>query len=165
LRQPGLSRLLLGLRERSGCHYFERRADAHSLKAFMNGPRVMLGLLSDQHAGNNGLRLPFFGHDCSTSAAPALFALRYHAELYTGICFRTGLAQWRIEAGSQIPTHEGGKPRTVEAIMLDVNRALEAAVRRDPANWFWVHNRWKPAKPGKTKPPVVSEPEAGVSAR
>ena len=27
--------------------------------------------------------------------------------------------------------------------MLDVNRAFEAAVRRDPANWFWVHNRWK----------------------
>jgi len=27
--------------------------------------------------------------------------------------------------------------------MRDVNRALEAAVRRDPANWFWVHRRWK----------------------
>ncbi len=30
--------------------------------------------------------------------------------------------------------------------MLDVNRAFEEAVRRDPANWFWVHKRWKPAK-------------------
>ena len=28
--------------------------------------------------------------------------------------------------------------------MRDVNRAFEAAVRRDPANWFWVHSRWKP---------------------
>jgi lauroyl/myristoyl acyltransferase len=27
--------------------------------------------------------------------------------------------------------------------MRDVNRAFEAAVRRDPANWFWVHRRWK----------------------
>jgi KDO2-lipid IV(A) lauroyltransferase len=27
--------------------------------------------------------------------------------------------------------------------MRDVNRAFEAAVRRDPANWFWVHDRWK----------------------
>ena len=26
-------------------------------------------------------------------------------------------------------------------------RALEAAIRRDPANWFWVHNRWKLPKP------------------
>jgi lauroyl/myristoyl acyltransferase len=23
---------------------------------------------------------------------------------------------------------------------------MEAAVRRDPANWFWVHNRWKPRR-------------------
>ena len=31
--------------------------------------------------------------------------------------------------------------------MLDVNRAFEAAIRRDPANWFWVHNRWKTPQP------------------
>jgi len=27
--------------------------------------------------------------------------------------------------------------------MRDVNGAFETAVRRDPANWFWVHRRWK----------------------
>ena len=31
--------------------------------------------------------------------------------------------------------------------MLDVNRAFEMAVKRDPANWFWVHNRWKRGHP------------------
>jgi hypothetical protein len=30
--------------------------------------------------------------------------------------------------------------------MLDVNRAFEDAIRRDPANWFWVHKRWKPPR-------------------
>jgi lauroyl/myristoyl acyltransferase len=29
----------------------------------------------------------------------------------------------------------------------NVNRAFEAAVQRDPATWFWVHNRWKPGRP------------------
>jgi len=37
----------------------------------------------------------------------------------------------------KIPTHENGEPRSPEAIMRDVNNAFEAAVRRDPANWFW----------------------------
>jgi KDO2-lipid IV(A) lauroyltransferase len=54
-----------------------------------------------------------------------------------------GLAKWRLELGEKIPTHENGRPRSSEDIMRDVNRALEAAVRRDPANWFWVHRRWK----------------------
>jgi lauroyl/myristoyl acyltransferase len=146
LRQPSLNRLLQSLRERSGCRYFERRFDGQALRNFMNGRNVMLGLLSDQHAGQNGLRLPFLGHDCSTSAAPAIFALRYDCTLITGVCYRVGLGRWRIEAGDTIATRENGRPRSTADIMLEVNRALEDAVRRDPANWFWVHNRWKPGK-------------------
>src|ERR1041384_790525 len=112
----------------------------------MTARGVLLGLLADQHAGAAGLRLPFFGRECSTSSAPAVFALRYQLPLFTGICYRIGLARWRIEAGAEIPTRDAeGRPRPTEEIMLDVNRAYEAAIRRDPANWFWVHKRWKPA--------------------
>ena len=162
LRQPSLNRLLQSLRERSGCLYFERRFQGAALRAFMNKPGGLLGLLSDQSAGQAGLRLPFFGHDCSTTAAPAILALRYHCALYTGICYRVGLARWRIEQNPEIPTHEQGQPRSTEAIMLDVNRAFEAAVRRDPANWFWVHNRWKQFQRPSPKPEVQSaEPTPG----
>jgi len=92
------------------------------------------------------LWVPFLGRECSTSAAPAVFALRYDATLYTAICYRTSLARWVIEVGDQIPTEENGKARSVEEITRDVNRAFETAVLRDPANWFWVHQRWKPKK-------------------
>jgi KDO2-lipid IV(A) lauroyltransferase len=143
LRQDSLNRLLQSLRQRSGCLFFERRFEAAALKQRMNQRGVLLGLLADQHAGESGIRLPFLGHDCSTSTAPAVFALRYEAALCTGICYRVGLAQWRLEAGTGIPTHENGRPRSVASLMLEVNRAFETAVRRDPANWFWVHNRWK----------------------
>jgi len=146
LRQPSLNRLMQSLRERSGCRFFERRTEAAALKTWMANPGVMLGLLADQHASLGGVRLPFLGHECSTSLAPAVFALRYHCRLHTGICYRVGLAQWEIEAGPEIPTHENGRPRSSEAIMRDVNRAFEVAIRRDPANWFWVHNRWKSPK-------------------
>jgi KDO2-lipid IV(A) lauroyltransferase len=145
LRQSSLNRLLQTLRERSGCLFFERRFEGAALRTFMNQPGVILGLLSDQNAGESGLRLPFLGHNCSTSPAPAVFALRYRCRLHTGICYRIGLAHWRIEAGPEIPTLEDGQPRSTAAIMVDVNRAFEQAVRRDPANWFWVHNRWKQA--------------------
>ena len=147
LRQPSLNRLLQSLREKSGCLFFERRFDADALKATMNKPGVILGLLCDQNGGRKGLQFPFLGHYAATSPAVALFALRYHCPLYTGICHRTGLAQWRIEAGAEIPTHENGSARSTEAIMRDVNAAFEAAIRRDPANWFWVHNRWKHGTP------------------
>ncbi|HVV01534.1 MAG TPA: hypothetical protein VHH88_09245 [Verrucomicrobiae bacterium] len=168
LRQSSLNRLLQSLRERSGCLFFERRFEGAALKHFMNQPGIMLGLLSDQNAGESGLRLPFLGHNCSTSQAPAVFALRYHCKLHTGICYRVGLARWRIEAGPEIPTHQDGLPRSTTDIMLDVNRAFEDAVRRDPANWFWVHNRWKQATykhRQSSPPPLTSQNEDVTSAR
>jgi KDO2-lipid IV(A) lauroyltransferase len=162
LRQPSVNRLLQSLRERSGCLFFERRFDAQALKAFMNQPGVMLGLLSDQSGGT--LRGPFLGHECSTTAAPAIFALRYHCALITGICYRVGLARWRIEAGGEIPTRENGQPRSTAAIMRDVNQAFELAVRRDPANWFWVHRRWKPANSRAGVPPAPTDVSPAVEA-
>jgi KDO2-lipid IV(A) lauroyltransferase len=158
LRQPALNRLMQSLRERSGCRFFERRTEAAALKACMADTGLLLGLLADQHASRGALRLSFLGHECSTSSAPAVFALRYRCPLHTGICYRVGLARWRIEAGEEIPTRENGQPRPTRKIMSDVNRAFEIAVRRDPANWFWVHDRWKPPKP------AVQSSESGVKA-
>ena len=149
-----LNAYLLRLRQHSGCWYFERRTGGRALREAMNQQRLMLGLLADQHAGDKGLRLPFLGRDCATSAAPAVFALRYRCPLFPAICYRVGLGRWRIEVGEEIPILEAGQPRSVAAITQDINRALEAAVRRDPANWFWVHNRWKPAK--RPRPPADS---------
>ena len=152
LNQPGLNQVLLSLRNTADCRFFERRADITALKEAMSSTGLMLGLLADQH-GVTGMRLPFFGRECSTSIAPAVFALRYECPLHTAICYRTGLARWRIETGDEIPTKVDGHPRSVADIMLDVNREFEKAIRRDPANWFWVHRRWKP--PGRKVKRVV----------
>lgn len=146
IRNPAVDKIVGRLRASSGCLFFERRKDGAALRAALRGNKLILGLLADQHSGDHGLRLPFLGHDCNTSKAPAVFALRFGAPLYTAICYRTRLAHWRIEVGDEIPTQENGEPRPLGAIMLDVNRAFDAAVRRDPANWFWVHNRWKMSK-------------------
>ena len=146
LRQPGLNRLMQELRAKSGCLFFERREDMAALKAAMHQSNLMVGLLVDQHAGDRGARLPFFGHDCSTSVAPAVFALRYHCPLVPAICYRTAPGRWCIEIGEEIPTRENGRPRSTQAISAEMNRAFEVAIRRDPANWFWVHNRWKPGR-------------------
>jgi Kdo2-lipid IVA lauroyltransferase/acyltransferase len=141
LKQPALNRIMVSLRENSDCRFFERRRDGAALKAAMNDTGLLLGLLADQ--SSKGVRLPFLGHECDTSTAPAVFALRYNCPLHTAICYRVALANWRIEVGDEIPTRENGQARSIAAIMGDVNRAFEAAVRRDPANWFWVHRRWK----------------------
>lgn len=149
LRQEAATRALLRIRQRSGCLFFERRREAAALRHALRTQPLLLGLLADQHDGT-GVRVPFFGLDAGTSVAPALLALRYGCPLFTAFCFRTGLAQWRLEAGEAIATHDAdGHKRTLDAIAREMNRSFEGAIRRDPANWFWVHRRWKP--PGKRR--------------
>ena len=144
IQPAGLNKVLLQLRKQSKSLLFERRTEANALKAAMSTPGILLGLLVDQHAGKSGVWVPFFGKECCTNTAPAVYALRYNYKLFTGFCFRIGLARWRLEAGDEIATHENGQARPIAAITTDINRSFEAAIRRDPANWFWVHNRWKP---------------------
>ena len=141
LNQPAFNRLMQELRVKSGARYFERRTDGKALRDALGRGGMVLGLLADQ--SSLGLRAPFLGRDCNTGLAPAVLALRYGCDLYTAICYRTALAHWRLELGEKIPTRAEGRMRPSTDIMLDVNRALETAVRRDPANWFWVHRRWK----------------------
>ena len=146
LRQPSVNRLMQKMREKSGVLYFDRRGAGTALKELMHKGGVMLGLLADQHAGDKGLPAPFFGRICSTSAAPMVFALRYDCPLYTTVCYRTAPGRWTIELGPEVSLHENGHARPLVAIATDINEAFEVAVRRDPANWFWVHKRWKPGR-------------------
>jgi KDO2-lipid IV(A) lauroyltransferase len=160
LSPPSLNRLMQSLRERSGCRFFERRTDGAALKACMADTGLLLGLLADQRSGTGGVRLPFLGHECSTSTAPATFALRYRCPLHTAICYRVGPARWRIEVGDEIPTRDNGQPRASADIMRNVHRAFEIGVRRDPANWFWVHDRWR--RPGPKSEIQYPTPEGGA---
>lgn len=162
---PRLNRLLQSLRAHSGCRYFERRTELSALKSWMAPAGRMVGFLSDQHAGRSGVRAPFFGVECSTTTAPVVFALRYRLPLLVAICYRTAPARWRIEFSADVRLEEDGRPRSVEAITADINRVFESAIRRDPANWFWVHNRWKPDRlPPARGPRPASAAATGASA-
>jgi KDO2-lipid IV(A) lauroyltransferase len=156
LPQPALNRLLQTLRRLSGCLFFERRTEGDALRAAMRGKNLLLGLLADQSGGSRGVFVPFFGRVCSTNPAVAVLALRYKVPLFTAFCFRTGLGRWRVEMGPEIPLCANGESRSVEAIMQDVNLAIEHAVRQDPANWFWVHNRWKLSRQAVAVPPLAT---------
>jgi KDO2-lipid IV(A) lauroyltransferase len=143
LRQPLLDSLLRSLRTVSGNIMYERRTEADALKKAMGEGGRLLVLFSDQNVKDNGIELPFLGRPCLTSRAPAVMAMRYKGTLFVPICYRTSLARWRIEVGEPIATHCEGSRRSVEEITRDMNTAFETAIRRDPANWFWMHNRWK----------------------
>lgn len=163
LRPAFLDRILQSLRRRSGALFFDRNREGDGVRAALAAGNVTLGLLSDQHAGPRGLWIPFLGRPCSTTPAPAVYALRFGLPVVPAICYRVALARWRIEIGQPIPTaRPDGSRRTPAEIMSDVNAAFEEAVLRDPANWFWVHRRWKAPSGAQLKSLEPRGDDAGV---
>lgn len=145
LQPPALNDLLQELRGHSGCRFFERTRDAQALRQCLSQGGIALGLFADQHAGVKGLWVPFFGRPCSTSASVVILAQRYHSPVCSLVCYRTGPGRWTMEFGASVPTRNpDGSLRQATTVMREVNAQYEAAIRRDPANWFWVHRRWKP---------------------
>ena len=73
LRNRYIDRHIQRLRGRAGVELFNRDEGFHKPIELLRGGGA-LGILSDQHAGDHGLWVPFFNKLASTSSLPALLA-------------------------------------------------------------------------------------------
>jgi lauroyl/myristoyl acyltransferase len=129
-------------RARAGVEMFDRKEGFQKAIELLRGGGA-IGILSDQHAGDQGLWVPFFGKLASTSPLPALLAKRTNAAL-VGIAFYTnGVARWRIVVGPMLEP----KGDSVESLTAKANELIAHQIRLAPDDWFWVHNRWKTPRP------------------
>ena len=130
------SRAVLGLQ------LFERKEGFGKASQFIRAGGAV-GILVDQHAGDAGLWCPFFGRLASTTTLAATLAQRTGSRLVPAVVHTIGEARWRFSILPQLEV----AGRSAEAITGDVNLAVEGLIRTQPADWFWVHNRWKTPKP------------------
>jgi len=129
-------------RSRTGLRLFDRSEGFKPVIDFLraNGG---LGILSDQHAGDNGLWTPFFGKLASTSPLAALLAKRTGSAVFAAAVYTEGVARWRMVFTDQIES----KIESVETLTRKANAVIEQQIRVAPADWFWVHDRWKTPRP------------------
>jgi Kdo2-lipid IVA lauroyltransferase/acyltransferase len=107
-----------------------------------------LGILIDQDIrGVQSVFVPFFGRPAATPRAAADLALRFGASVLVVTCHRRGS---RPEEGHrlevvEVPYDAAPVDRDAEVIRLTAACAAlqEQAIRRHPAEWVWMHQRWK----------------------
>ena len=128
----------------------EDRATGRALiRTFREGKA--LGILIDQDTKVQGVFAPFFGRLAYTPRAAADLAMRFAAPVVVATTRRRGPDPC---AGHEIDLVEldydrEAPDREAEVVRLTAacNALLEAAIRRNPSEWVWMHRRWK------TKPP------------
>jgi lipopolysaccharide heptosyltransferase II len=130
------------VRGRAGVEMFDRKEGFEKAIKLLRGGGA-IGILSDQHAGDHGLWVPFFGRLASTSPLPALLAKRTGAALVGVAIYTNGRARWRIIVSPAVEDRQD----SVGSLTAKTNELIAAQIRRAPEDWFWVHNRWKTPKP------------------
>jgi heptosyltransferase II len=131
-----------GLRGRAGVEMFDRKEGFQKAIELLRAGGA-IGILSDQHAGDQGLWVPFFGKLASTSPLPALLAKRTGAALVGIAVYTNGRARWRMVVTEPLET----KRESVELLTTQATEMIAQQIRRAPEDWFWVHNRWKTPRP------------------
>ncbi len=142
-------------RARQGLRLFERKEGFTGAIALIRDGGGGVGVLIDQHAGDKGIWCPLFGRLASTTPIAATMALRSGAVLLSAAISTDGPGRWRMSISAPIDTTATRDPAVLTA---QVNQELETLIRRSPADWFWVHNRWKTPSPNF----LLSEYKRGV---
>jgi heptosyltransferase-2 len=130
------------LRGRAGVELFDRNEGFQKATELLRGGGA-IGILSDQHAGDQGLWVPFFGKLASTTSLPALLAKRTGAALLGSAIYTQAPGRWQISFTDRVDAPGD----SVEAMTAKANKLTETQIRRAPEDGFWLHNRWKTPRP------------------
>jgi KDO2-lipid IV(A) lauroyltransferase len=92
---------------------------------------------------NEGIASPFFGRDAMTTPAPAALALKLNAILQPVSIRRLKGANFEVSFPPAITfSPSGDHDRDIADLTAVINAQIEQQVRKDPAQWLWVHRRW-----------------------
>jgi KDO2-lipid IV(A) lauroyltransferase len=143
LDNPYLEALIARARERSGLRAISKREAVVGVReALARGECI--GILLDQDAGRGGVFVPFMGHPASTSRALAVLALKTRAPVLPAFIHRLPDGHHELVLEPEIPlVVTGDLDHDIEANTARYTAAIERQVRAHPAQWFWVHRRWK----------------------
>jgi len=140
LDDPLLDRIVERFRRRSGAQLIAKRRGLRDILDALRRGR-MVGVLLDQNAARSeGLFAPFFGQAASTSKALAVISLRTGAPVVPVFIRRVGGGRHELEIEPAVPVPLDGD---VAEYTATFNRIIEAAIRRTPEQWFWMHERWR----------------------
>ncbi len=101
----------------------------------------IVAILMDQDSRGAGVFVPFFGRPAHTPPGAAVLALRTRAPVVTVFIQRRAPRGHRITF-ERVTISGTGRGQITE-LTARFTAAIEAAIRRAPAEWVWWHERWR----------------------
>ncbi len=118
-----------------------------------------LCFIADQDAGRKGVFVDFFNRPASWYRSIALLAMRHKAPIIVGHCPRVSAGKFRYRAVVEriIEPDEWADERDpVRWITAQYAACFERAIAAYPAQYLWMHRRWK-SQPKPPREPAAAE--------
>jgi len=112
------------------------------IEALKNNELVII--LADQKI-SEGEKIKFFHDDAITTTSIARLALKYDVDLIPARVIRLNQkSKFFVEVEKPLVFKKTlNLNEDILALTLAINQNIENWIRSYPAQWFWVHNRWK----------------------
>ncbi|MCL4558231.1 MAG: lysophospholipid acyltransferase family protein [Deltaproteobacteria bacterium] len=149
IHNPYINAYIKALRRGVGMDVVRPRNAVFKLMRSLKQGRTIAMLLDQNTLKHEAVFVKFFGRPAATQYAMALMALKTGAAVVPGYIVRGRNGKgYVIRYERPIFVEDGGdKERAIVEWTQHFTSVLEAHIRMAPAQWFWVHDRFK-TKPG-----------------
>jgi len=114
----------------------------NTIQALRNNEIIFIPV--DQNFGSGGIFVDFFGQKAATATGPVVLAQRTGAALIPCFIMRQSGDRHRIIFEPEVKLKEGRDARdTVLVNIQTLTNIIEEYIRKYPAEWGWIHRRWK----------------------
>lgn len=137
-----LNELLNRLRESKGCKVVRKGMSTKNILKELYR-KSMVGILSDQDAGKKGTFVNFFGRPTSAHIGPFEIAKHTDSIILPNFIVRVNGPFHKLYLEEYIDVRQSqGKEGLIDGLQKYMS-LLEKYIRDYPAQWLWLHKRWK----------------------
>jgi len=139
-----LERELLKLRTNQGATVIYKHQATKPILQSLRAKEMVAFLIDQNIQKHQAVFVDFFGRKAATTPSLAAFFLKTKSPIVPVFCFPTPSHRYHIQILEPLKIKlEGDYNRQVLKITQICTKIIEAQIRKNPAYWFWLHNRWK----------------------
>jgi len=143
MRNPYIGSHFLKLREAGGGRVIDARHGARKIFRSLNEKRVVCVLLDQHTSPKTSVKVDFFGRPVYTTPIITQMAMKYGVPIVPVFTYRTEDDRYQVYFEPPLHLPNDPRPEAVAEHTARLTARIEAAVRKDPRQWFWVHRRWR----------------------
>jgi len=141
IRNPHIDAYIRANREQGGAEMIDAKRGARRIFKALGEGKVVCVLLDQHH--REGVKANFFGRPAKTTTMLVQLAMKSGAPVVPAFTLRTEEGRYRTSFGEPIAFEPTSDPGIIMGNTQQCNDIIEDAVREKPAQWFWLHNRWR----------------------